>query len=163
MLTPQVLTPGSAITENELLGTNIAMIAVVSIVVMIRVSVQVIRRKKLDVQDYLVYVAFAFHLTMSILGVIITPLMYLMDDVALGKRPPYPGLVADTAHMAKLIFSGQLCFWFCLWAVKFSLLALYKNLMAGLPSIYMKAWWSVVGICLLVSKCLFHRHEQIAY
>ncbi|KAF2123531.1 hypothetical protein P153DRAFT_303712 [Dothidotthia symphoricarpi CBS 119687] len=107
------------------------------------------RRKKLELQDYFIYAAFVFHIVMSALFIAATPHIYTITDVALGEIPPYLELTADAAYMTRVIYAAQICFWLCLWAVKFSLLALYRNLMTGLPSFYMKLWWCVVIICFL--------------
>ena len=64
--------------------------------------------------------------------------------------PPYKTMMQDAALMLRLITAGQMCFYTMLFAVKMSLLTLYRKLLAGLPSIYRKIWWGVVAFCVLV-------------
>jgi hypothetical protein len=68
------------------------------------------------------------------------------------ERPPYLTMMEDAALMLRLITSAQMCFYTMLFAVKLSLLTLYRKLLAGLPGVYKKVWWGIVAFCLLVSR-----------
>jgi hypothetical protein len=66
------------------------------------------------------------------------------------EKPPYLTMMEDAALMLRLITSAQMCFYTLLFAVKLSLLTLYRKLLTGLPSIYNRVWWGIVAFCLLV-------------
>lgn len=76
--------------------------------------------------------------------------MQRLYDVGNGRIPPYPELAEDTVKMTKMIFAAPCMFWMTLWAVKFSLLLLYRRLLAGLPERYRIIWWTIAGLCLVV-------------
>ncbi|CAN9213767.1 unnamed protein product [Alternaria alternata] len=42
-----------------------------------------------------------------------------------------------------------MCFYTLLISVKMSLMTLYRKLLAGLPRVYRKIWWSIVAFCVL--------------
>lgn len=60
-------------------------------------------------------------------------------------------MMEDAALMLRLITAAQMCFYTLLFAVKISLLCLYRKLLAGLPGVYRKVWWGIVAFCVLVS------------
>lgn len=139
------------VSKQQLLNTSYGMIALTSAFVLARVAIQVSRPKKLGVEDYLVYVSYAFYLAMSILYIVVTPPLFKISDVTSGKAPPYPTILDDTLFLIKVFFANTTIFWLVLWTVKFSLLALYRRLMVGLKSTYIMLWWAVFAFCVLVS------------
>ncbi|CAO2651784.1 Nn.00g000670.m01.CDS01 [Neocucurbitaria sp. VM-36] len=61
------------ISERVFVQVTYTMIVLASIFVLARVGIQVWKRKAMELQDYLIYVAFTFFLTMSICYLIIIP------------------------------------------------------------------------------------------
>ncbi|KAK7978419.1 hypothetical protein PG996_004468 [Apiospora saccharicola] len=58
----------------------------------------------------------------------------------------YPGWEKDGLRVTELLFFETTGLWITLWSVKFSLLSLYKTLMAQVP-LYTRLWWAVVVYC----------------
>lgn len=63
---------------------------------------------------------------------------------------PYPGWATERAAVRRLIIFAGPGLWLALWCVKFSLLALYRNIMLQ-ASAYARAWWAVNIYCIVVS------------
>lgn len=154
------------VTSDMLLSTAYAMIAITSVVFFGRAATRIWKPKPLMAEDYILGVAYLMFLATTILYIVVTPVMYKISDVTLGKAPPYAEILEDSLFMIKIFFANTLLFWFTLWlvglwhtcrmmltlyrAVKFSFLALYYRLMTGLRR-YMQLWWCVTGFCVVVS------------
>lgn len=141
------------ISQNDLLRTDYAMIALTSTVFVARVVVQAWRRRTVEMQDIWLYVAFAAYLTFSILYVIITPFFFKLELLQKGEIAGWEGMQKDLKFISKVMWSSGMEFWTCLWFVKFSLLALYKKLLVGMPKVYLWTWWGTVIFCIIVSIC----------
>jgi hypothetical protein len=141
----------SYVSLGTLQRTGYAMVAVTSVFVIARAAIQVVRKKKMEVQDFLVYASFIFYVSVCSLYLFMAPRLFNFNDVMAGKAEPWPTIQHDAVVMYSSFFVNTLLFWTCLWCAKFSLLVLYRKLMVGLPYIYMRVWWGVVAFCLLVS------------
>lgn len=51
--------------------------------------------------------------------------------------------------MQRLIGAAQVCFYTLLYAIKLSLLSLYRHLLHGLPALYRRIWLFIVVFCVL--------------
>lgn len=138
------------LTEHAILGADYAMIALVSIFVFSRLVFYVARHKKFELQDFLIYLAYAFYLSRCALYIIVTPILFKIQDITTGVLPLPADFNQTAGLVSRLIFSAQLCFYSCLWLVKFSLLCLYKKLLLGLPPVYIWLWWALFVLCFLV-------------
>lgn len=103
--------------------------------------------------DVFMLLAWIFFLALAIDYVVITPILFRVTAVQLGKEMPYPEVEDDALKMIKIFFTNTLLLWFSLWSVKLSLLFLYRRLMKGLPRL-MRWWWVVMGFTILV--CHLH-------
>ena len=139
------------VTQAQLLSTTYAVIVITSLVAIARVVTRVLRPKAWGAEDILVYLAFVFYIAMSVMYIVVTPAMFRVADVTNGAIPPYATLLDDALFLTEIFFANTMIFWFVLWSVKFSLLALYKRLMDGLHNVYVKVWWAVLVFCVLVS------------
>lgn len=140
------------VTQEQLLNTSYAMIALTSVFAIARVATRVLRPKKLATEDYLVFLSFVLFIAMSTMYIVVTPAMFRISAVTSGAVPPYATMLVDALFIIKIFFANTMIFWFLLWTVKFSLLALYKRLMVGVDNkIYIKIWWGVLVFCILVS------------
>lgn len=101
--------------------------------------------------DLFMLLAWIFFLALAINYVVITPTLYRVTAVQLGKEMIYPELEDDALKMIKIFFANTLLLWFSLWSVKFSLLFLYRRLMKGLPQL-MRWWWIVMGFSIVVRQ-----------
>lgn len=142
----------TGITKDEIIRTDYAMIALVSLFVVSRLVFQATRRKKLELQDYLLYLAYAFYLALCALYIIGVQILFEIQDVTTGITPMPSDFIQTAGVISRLIWSAQMCFYSCLWSVKFSLLCLYRKLLFGLPTIYTRIWWALVVLCFLVSN-----------
>lgn len=137
--------------QGTVLRVAYSMLAWTSCVVLARAGVCFFKPRRVTASDYLVYFAFACYATMCALYISLSPHMQRLYDVANGVIPPYPEMESETVHMTKMIFAAPCMFWMTLWRIKFSLLFLYRGLLVGLPRSYTLVWWSIVGLCIVVS------------
>ncbi|KAF2745689.1 hypothetical protein M011DRAFT_426803 [Sporormia fimetaria CBS 119925] len=124
------------------------MIVLPSIFVAARVSIQIWKRQRMELPDYLIYNAFVCFLAMAICYLIVMPTIYGIGRVRSGLMRPGANFQNDRVFFFRMLFVTQNLFWISLWSVKLSLLGLYKKLMEGLPGIYKKLWWAVFAFCI---------------
>ncbi|KAF3049058.1 hypothetical protein E8E11_009739 [Didymella keratinophila] len=136
-------------TKAEIMHTGYAMIAFVSVFVLSRLNFQVTRRKKLELQDYLLYFAYLCYLGACGQFLAVVPVYFRMADILAGKVPLPPDFLQIAGLSSRLLWGGQFVFYNGLWSVKLSLLCLYKKLLAGLPTFYIRIWWAMTTFCLL--------------
>ena len=149
------------VTETRLVGVGYAMIGVTSLIFGARTFIRVQQPKRVQADDYFLLLAYLCFLTLTILYIVLAPTMYRVTDASSGITPIYPKILADSLFMIKIFFANTLIFWFTLYAIKFSFLALYRRLMAGLRG-YMQLWWAIVVFCVLVGKNL-DRIQRVLY
>lgn len=101
-------------------------------------------KRQVSMDDSLVYFALLNLLCMAVLYVLVTPTMFTLDAIAIGKESPPADLAERTAFYLKCQFAIIVMFWTTLWAVKISVLLFYKNLFNKLPK-QMTLWWAVLG------------------
>ncbi|KFY04279.1 hypothetical protein O988_00891 [Pseudogymnoascus sp. VKM F-3808] len=111
----------------------------------------IVRWKKehtIQAEDYLCWLALASFVSLVGLYFNILDTIYIVTAVASGKAKPTATFVSDGNHMMRCMFAIQLLFWMSLYAVKFSLLFLFRRLALGLP-LYEKIWTGVVVFTML--------------
>ncbi|KAF2139550.1 uncharacterized protein K452DRAFT_62192 [Aplosporella prunicola CBS 121167] len=135
-------------TPEVLVHTGYTLIAVISTVVTARFIIRIWKRKGPQIEDFLVLLSFGLFLALTISYIIVTPPMFRVYNVEMGKAPPYPTMIDDAVFMVKIFFYNTMLLWFTLWTVKFSLLALYRRLMTNLRT-YIILWWILVIFCAL--------------
>lgn len=94
---------------------------------------------------YLAIVSFAIT---SALYLATVPAFFDVMAISAGEKQPYPGLDHDLVVMLEEFFVVQFFFWLTLWAVKWSLLFMFKRLTNGLP-VYTQVWWGVLVFSVL--------------
>lgn len=94
------------------------------------------------------YFGLAMFATLSGLYWTWLPKLRNIEAVDSGGAPPYAGMDADIIASIKDLFMVQLFFWATLWAVKLSLLCMYRKLTVGLLT-YTRVWWGVVTFTIL--------------
>jgi hypothetical protein len=145
----------SYISLDTLQRTGYVMVAITAAFVFARVGIQVGRRKKMEVPDYLLYTAFLFYVAVCGLYLYMAPRLFRFNEVMSGKAEPWSTMQRDVLILYNSLFVNTLLFWTCLWCAKLSLLVLYRKLMTGLPYVYIRVWWGVVAFCVLVSMVYF--------
>lgn len=137
-----------AVTGIGLLGTGYTLIIVTSSIIIARLCKALVRPKELKAEDYLLFVAYAFFMELTVLYIIVTPIIFRLAAVADGQLKPYPTIMQDSLKLQTYFFVTTSSLWLCLWMVKFSLLSLYKRLLTG--KTYLIAWWAIMTFCVLV-------------
>lgn len=150
MASTQPLTK-TPVTHDELVRTNVVMLVMTSIFVVARAALHVSRRKPIELPDGFIYFSFALYLALWTLYFLVIPPMFRVYAVVDRVKPPYKTMAADAATMLRFITAAQMCFYTLLLSVKLSLLTLYRKLLAGLPGVYKKIWWCILGFCVVVS------------
>jgi hypothetical protein len=140
----------TSITKEQILQVDYAMMAFVTVFMFLRLACQIIRRKRLQLQDYFLYIAYTFYLSLCVLYIIVTPILFEIQDITTGVLPMPSDFLKTAGLTSRLIWSAQTCFYSCLWSVKFSLLSLYRKLSVGLQPIYFRIWQAIVVVCFLV-------------
>ncbi|KAJ5794334.1 hypothetical protein N7457_000933 [Penicillium paradoxum] len=134
-------------------ATGIALIVLTSLVLGIRFAGSIRSLKDLRAEDYLLLVSYLFFLTLSILYIYIAPAVFRLAAVSAGTLAPYATIKEDGRQMQIVFFVTTSSLWFCLWMIKFSLLAMYKRLLVGKK--YTIAWWIILGGCIVfIFGCL---------
>ena len=77
-----------------------------------------------------------------------SPAMYELLAVSVGQEVATPAFLARASFYLKCQFASTIMFWSCLWSVKASFLAFFRQLTAGLKWPRM-AWWVVTVITTL--------------
>ena len=139
-------------TQGTVLKVAYTMLGLTGCVVLAKAGISFLRPKRLTVSDCLVYFAFACHATMCALYMSLSPYPQRLYHVANGRIPPYPEMGENEVKNSKQIFAAHFLFWMTLWSIKFSLLFLYRTLLIGLTRNYTIIWWSIAGICIVVSR-----------
>ena len=141
----------NSFSQTTVLTVGYVAISVVSVVMIARVVLHVMRPKRLGTEDYCAFLAYAFFVSQCALYITISPLSDRVMAVQEGRAPYYPELIEEGFLLGRLYFPALIIFWIILWLVKFGLLLLYRKLLVGLPCVYNKIWWSIVVFCAIVS------------
>ncbi|KAF7680468.1 hypothetical protein GT037_002119 [Alternaria burnsii] len=137
------------VSKDVLLCTNIVMLLLTSGLALTRAVPQIVKREPFELPDLFVYFAFCLFVALWACYHVVASSIYRAYAVLEGKTEPYATMKNDAIAMLKFLVTGQMCFYTLLISVKMSLLTLYRKLLAGLPRIYRKIWWSIVTFCVL--------------
>lgn len=109
----------------------------------------------MDLEDILMYVALASFAIMSALYIATIQTFFNLEEIMAGRMQPYASLQHDLVVMLKEFFVVQFFFWLTLWAVKWSLLFMFKRLTEGLQ-LYNRIWWAtfVLSVLLFLGCCI---------
>lgn len=120
-------------------------VAVAIAFTLIRTRIRLYVYGRLFADDIAVYIAVVLLVIIAIMYQVITPTMFIIDQVASTLSPgmvPPPNFMEEATIFLKIQFAIIILFWTTLWAVKFSFLLYYKNIFAGLPNHLF--WWRIV-------------------
>lgn len=101
------------------------------------------RKVPLDSEDLFIYLALASFAIMTALYLATITTFFNVSAVTAGLMAPYPSLQEDVAVMLKEFFVVQFFFWLTLWAVKWSLLFMFRRLTEGIQ-LYRWIWWGIL-------------------
>lgn len=94
------------------------------------------------------YVALGAFIIMAALYLAAMPTFYNAEAVVGGRMASYASLLADLVATLKEFFAVQIFFWLALWAVKWSLLFMFRESAEGNP-MDMLVWKGVFGFSVL--------------
>lgn len=141
------------VSEPQFSAVSCSMMVVALIFLFLRIGLQTWSWKMMEVQDFLIYLAFVSFLTFSICYLVLVPRIYEVQRVALDIIDLWPSMKRDIAIYVRMMFVTTSLFWISLWSVKLSFLALYGKLLQGLPMLFTRLWSALLALCLLV-RCL---------
>ncbi|KFZ24021.1 hypothetical protein V502_01503 [Pseudogymnoascus sp. VKM F-4520 (FW-2644)] len=98
-----------------------------------------------DLFMYLALVSFAITCALYLATM---PTLYNVTEIMVGKMEPYASLQTDLVTMLKEFFAVQMFFWLTLFAVKWSLLFMFKRLTEGIR-LYTNIWWGALAFTVL--------------
>lgn len=136
------------VTVTTVQCTGYVLLAVTSIAMIVRYAALIRRFRDLKAEDYLLLVAYAFFVELTVLYIIISPVIFRLAALQAGLIKPYPSLPQDGLKLQIYYFVTTSSLWLCLWMVKFSLLSMYKRFLSGRT--YVIAWWTIMIFCILV-------------
>lgn len=138
------------INARQVTTTGYAMIGITSFFCVARFGLRFWKSVPFQAEDVFILLSWGVFLTVAILYIVVTPVLYRVDDVMSGKSPPYAAIEQDALFIIKIFFANTLLYWLTLWAVKLSLLFLYQRLFKGLQN-QMRWWWAVLIFTIVVS------------
>jgi hypothetical protein len=124
------------------------MIGVNTAFLVARTFARYIKLRKLQLEDFMMFLALASFLSMAGVYLVALPPLYRVIDVSAGRMPLYYKFFDDGYLIIKGLFAATMLFWATLWAVKVSLLLLFRHLMVGLTN-YMRLWWTLLVFTLV--------------
>ncbi|KAH0565992.1 hypothetical protein GP486_000603 [Trichoglossum hirsutum] len=124
------------------------MIGVNTTFLMARTFARYHKIRKVQLEDYMMFLALACFLSMAGVYLVALPPLYRVIDVSAGRKPLYFSFFNDAYLIMKGFFAAAILFWATLWAVKVSLLLLFRHLMIGLTN-YMRMWWTLLVFTLI--------------
>lgn len=148
---------GNYVTPTSIRATGITMLVLTTLIAGLRLFLAIHQQKGFHWDDGWLLVAYAIFVVITSLYLNVIPVMFKLDALGKGEIEPYPTVADDGLFLQKTFFVVTSGLWLCLWSVKFSLMAVYKKLMKGLPR-YIMVWWMVIGFCLIVSHLIFLPH-----
>lgn len=107
-----------------------------------------IRKIPLQAEDLCIYGALVSFILTCALYLATIPTLFNITAIQRGQMEPYPSLEADLVVMLKEFFVVQFFFWLTLWAVKWSLLFMFRRITEGLQH-YNQIWWGVFTFSIL--------------
>ncbi|EMD68273.1 hypothetical protein GGP41_001818 [Bipolaris sorokiniana] len=140
--------PASGCTEDTLRGAAIGLMVVTTITICSRAVLRVDRNTFVQWDEIWLFVGYLLFMTVTSVYISKAGVLFRILDVEEGRLAPYPSLAEDEFHEQKTFFFTNPGLWFTLWSVKFSLLAFYKRIMAGIKS-YENCWWAVLSYCVI--------------
>lgn len=109
----------------------------------------------MELEDIFMYLALVAFIIMTALYLDIIPVYFDLMAISAGLKQPYATLENDLLIMLKEFFVVQFFFWLTLWAVKWSLLFMFKKTTEGL-ALYSKIWWGILVFSILtfIATCV---------
>lgn len=149
----------SPIPRPAIQSTGFAMIALSTIVAIVRGGVTFMQRRDIGGEELWLLASYVFFLVVAVLYLYIVPAYFRLTDLAAGTIAPYATAGEDAEFIQKALFAASASLWFCLWSAKFSLLFMYKKLMDKMP-LYLKLWWALAIFSTLVCWIADHQAFQ---
>ena len=104
----------TGLTKPEILRTQYAMVTLSSAFVLARLLFQAARRKRLELQDYILYFGFACYLGACSLCITYLPILFKIQDVTTCVAPVLADFMQTAGLVSRYVWSAQMCFYACL-------------------------------------------------
>lgn len=140
-------------TLESLMRTIWGMIALTTIVFLVRGIIRFKSSHRIAVADCVLLLAYLCFLALAILYLETIGAMYRWQSALSGETPVYPEYASDLVIMRKAMLINAYLLWCTLWSVKFAFLALYWRLVQQQPR-FVKIWWAICIFVVLVSFLL---------
>lgn len=101
-------------TKPEILRIQYAMVTLSSLFVLARLIFRATRRKRLELQDYILYFGFACYLGACCLYITYLPILFKIQDVTTGVAPTPADFMQTAGLVSRYVWSAQMCFYACL-------------------------------------------------
>jgi hypothetical protein len=107
-----------------------------------------LRAAPFEVEDVFMYLALVSFAITTALYLATIPTFFNLAAITEGRMMPYASLERDLVVMLKEFFVVQFFFWLTLWAVKWSLLFMFRRLTDGI-NFFNKVWWAIFVFSIL--------------
>ncbi|TKA77897.1 hypothetical protein B0A55_03341 [Friedmanniomyces simplex] len=116
--------------------------------VLARIGTRLYVFRRLHIDDGFAVLALAILFANGAVMTAMAPPMYELLAVSVGREEPTPAFLIRASFYLKCQFASTVLFWSCLWSVKASFLAFFRQLSEGLawPR---RAWWAVTTITMM--------------
>ncbi|GAM83053.1 hypothetical protein ANO11243_010390 [Dothideomycetidae sp. 11243] len=125
------------ITQRSVRAANITCLVVASLFAILRLMLPVVVRRRFMFKDAWLAASYTFFLALCILYLVAIPVLSRVGFTD-------PNVIKDADFTMKAMFAAAMLLWLVLWSIKFSLLALYTNLLKRAKPVYKRVWWGIV-------------------
>ncbi|KAF2157101.1 hypothetical protein K461DRAFT_10609 [Myriangium duriaei CBS 260.36] len=131
------------ISQRSVQAVNISLLIVTSLFATSRLLLPIWLKRRYCYKDIWLGAAFFFFVSCAILYIVLMPTVFMIG-------PTDTELMKHATIIVKAMFAAAMLHWFVLWSVKFSLLALYTQLLKRAATVYNRLWWAIVVFNFLV-------------
>ncbi|KAK0251910.1 hypothetical protein LTR91_006460 [Friedmanniomyces endolithicus] len=140
--------PLARIAEQQLIISIWVLAAIALIFVLARIGTRLYVFRRIHMDDGFAILALVVLIANGAVMTAMAPSMYELLAVSVGREIPTPAVMMRVSFYLKCQLASTILFWSCLWSVKASFLAFFRQLSEGLlwPR---RAWWAVTIVTLM--------------
>ncbi|KAK0258033.1 hypothetical protein LTR91_005757 [Friedmanniomyces endolithicus] len=137
--------PLARIAEQQLIISIWVLVAIALVFVLARIGTRLYVFRRLHMDDGFAILALVVLIANGAVMTAMAPAMYELLAVSVGREEVTPAFMMRVSFYLKCQLASTILFWSCLWSVKASFLAFFRQLSEGLrwPR---RAWWAVTII-----------------
>ncbi|KAK5740537.1 hypothetical protein LTR17_004574 [Elasticomyces elasticus] len=137
--------PVARISQGQLISAIWILAALALVFLLARLGTRLYVFRRLHIDDGFAVLSFAMLIANGAVTTIMAPPMYELLAVSVGQEEATLAFLARASLYLKLQFTSTLLFWSCLWSVKASFLAFFRQLTEGL-NYPRRAWYAITAI-----------------